>query len=81
MLSEILCLAGHWVENIRVLEAHYAISLKEDPAPRLRSTLKPKAKNVISYTSDFTVSWNELIMRFQYSNILNPMACQAQNLA
>ncbi|MCO1592529.1 hypothetical protein MWK28_50890, partial [Escherichia coli] len=61
--------------------AHYAISLKEDPAPRLRSTLKPKAKNVISYTSDFTVSWNELIMRFQYSNILNPMACQAQNLA
>ncbi|CTQ85333.1 hypothetical protein ECOLI_50069 [Escherichia coli] len=36
---------------------------------------------MISYTSDFTVSWNELIMRFQYSNILNPMACQAQNLA
>lgn len=23
MLSEILCTAGHWVENIRVLEAHY----------------------------------------------------------
>ncbi|VEW00672.1 hypothetical protein CRJUMX02_1180012 [Escherichia coli] len=36
---------------------------------------------VVDPYTDFTVSWNELIMRFQYSNILNPMACQAQNLA